>query len=346
MSRSKSKHEWLFCGILGAQALIILAIEAFILAEWQLWVHPNVIQITPSYIVPVDSAIMFFACIYVFFLALDAVHHRNNVLLLAICVSNACALVFSVMLYRNMEVLVNEMPRQRDALNHPLVDQDRNIWTLIQGFQLACPIFIGLCTLATWASAFQLQKQYAWVIYRSVQGDSETKSRYMNYEIYLVLVKVAAFFIICFVLQYGLVDVHYEEPEFGLTMALMPATFLLMILGVYVVRFERKWPMGFVIFCYLAMIAYLLSRIIILYGHGFRALTAGKDMMLLFAIMGLVLLVLTFICSIRCYLNFGHGLKAIITGKSETIRDSHNFHSIGGNAPFPVESTKRRLSLV
>ena len=167
----------------GCQANSHLTGLRFILAEWQLWVHPNVIQITPSYIVPVDSAIMFFACIYVFFLALDAVHHRNNVLLLAICVSNACALVFSVMLYRNMEVLVNEMPRQRDALNHPLVDQDRNIWTLIQGFQLACPIFIGLCTLATWASAFQLQKQYAWVIYRSVQGDSETKSRYMNYEV-------------------------------------------------------------------------------------------------------------------------------------------------------------------
>ncbi|CAG8030853.1 unnamed protein product [Penicillium salamii] len=346
MYRPKSKHEWLFCGILGAQALIILAIEAFILAEWQLWVHPNIIQITPSYIVPVDSAIMFFACIYVFLLALDAVHHRNNVLLLAICVSNACALVFSVMLYRNMEEIVNEMPSQRDGLNHPLVDQDRNIWTLIQGFQLACPIMIGLCTLATWASSFQLQKQYAWAIYRSVRGDSETKSRYLNYEIYLVLVKVAVFFIICFVLQYGLVDVHFEEPEFGLTMALLPATLLLMILGVYVVRFERKWPMGFVIVCYLAMVAYLLSRIIILYGDGFRALTAGKDMMLFFAITALVLLVLTLICSIRCFMNFGHGLKPIITGKDEILRDSHDFHSIGGHAPFPVEHTKRRLSLV
>lgn len=162
-----------------------------------------------------------------------------------------------------MEEIVNEMPSQRDGLNHPLVDQDRNIWTLIQGFQLACPIMIGLCTLATWASSFQLQKQYAWAIYRSVRGDSETKSRYLNYEvrvryllikgyaneaqIYLVLVKVAVFFIICFVLQYGLVDVHFEEPEFGLTMALLPATLLLMILGVYVVRFERKRPMGFVI---------------------------------------------------------------------------------------------------
>lgn len=155
----------------------------FILAEWQLWVHPNIIQITPSYIVPVDSAIMFFACIYVFFLALDAVHHRNNMLLLAICVSNGCAFAFSVMLYRNMKQIVNNMPSQRDGMNQPLVDQDRNIWYLISGFQLACPIMIGLCTLATWASSFHLQKQYAWDIYRSVQGDSETKSRYLNYEV-------------------------------------------------------------------------------------------------------------------------------------------------------------------
>jgi hypothetical protein len=134
-------------------------------------------------IVPVESAIMFFACAYVFFLALDAVHHRNNMLLLAICVSNACALVFSVLLYRNMKEIVNEIPMARDGMNQPLVDPNRNIWTLIKGFQLACPILIGLSTFATWASAFQLQKQYAWAIYRSVQGDSEAWSRYLNYEV-------------------------------------------------------------------------------------------------------------------------------------------------------------------
>jgi hypothetical protein len=126
---------------------------------------------------------MFFACIYVFFLSLDAVHHRNNMLLLAICVSNACALAFSILLYRNMKETINEMPSQRDGMNQPLVDPERNIWTLIQGFQIASPIFIGLCTLATWASAFQLQKEYAWAIYRSVQGDSDTRSRYLTYEV-------------------------------------------------------------------------------------------------------------------------------------------------------------------
>ena len=94
------------------------------------------------------------------------------------------------------------------------------------------------------------------------------------------------------------------------------------------------------------MVAYLLSRIIILYGNGFRALTAGKDMILLFAITALVLLVLTLVCSIRCFVNFGHGLKPIITGKNEAVRDRYSFQNIGGHAPFPVEHTNRRLSLV
>ena len=96
---------------------------------------------------------MFFACIYVFFLSLDAVHHRNN-MLFAICVSNACTLAFSIMLYSDMKEIVNDMPSERDGINQPLVDPDRNIWTLIQGFQLACSILIGLCTLSIWASSF------------------------------------------------------------------------------------------------------------------------------------------------------------------------------------------------
>jgi hypothetical protein len=94
------------------------------------------------------------------------------------------------------------------------------------------------------------------------------------------------------------------------------------------------------------MAAYLLSRIIILYGDGRRANTSGKDMMLLFAITALVLLVLTLVCSVRCFMNFGHGLKPIIAGKGERVRESYEFHSIGGHAPSPIEHTSRRLTLV
>lgn len=45
---------------------------------------------------------------------------------------------------------------------------------------------------------------------------------------------------ICFVLQYGLIDVHFKEPEFGLTMSIPPALTIGIILGVYFVRKEHK----------------------------------------------------------------------------------------------------------
>lgn len=56
----------------------------------------------------------------------------------------------------------------------------------------------------------------------------------------MVFVKLDGFFIICFVLQYGLVDVHFIEPEFGLTMSIIPALTIVMVLGVYIVRREHK----------------------------------------------------------------------------------------------------------
>lgn len=56
----------------------------------------------------------------------------------------------------------------------------------------------------------------------------------------MVFVKIDAFFIICFVLQYGLVDVHFIEPEFGVTMSIIPCLGLVMVLGVHFIRMEYK----------------------------------------------------------------------------------------------------------
>lgn len=56
----------------------------------------------------------------------------------------------------------------------------------------------------------------------------------------MVLVKLDAFFVICFILEYGLIDVHFIEPEFGLTMSIPPVLTLILIMGVYIIRKEHK----------------------------------------------------------------------------------------------------------
>ena len=101
----------------------------------------------------------------------------------AICVSNVFAMAFAAMQYPAMKGFCESMPEQRAMPDIPLVDISRNIWPQIRGPQLAVPIFIGLCTLGIWGLAFQLHKQYAWSIYRSVQGDSRMRARYLAYEV-------------------------------------------------------------------------------------------------------------------------------------------------------------------
>lgn len=93
------------------------------------------------------------------------------------------------------------------------------------------------------------------------------------------------------------------------------------------------------------MIAYLLSRIIVLCGHSLLARTPTKNMMLLFASASLILTVLSLACGIRCFLNFGRGLKPILAGKTHSVRASYDFHTVSRHAPVPESISHRRLSI-
>ena len=52
--------------------------------------------------------------------------------------------------------------------------------------------------------------------------------------------KLDFYFIAGFITQYDLVDVHFKEPEFSLTIALIPASLIVMLAGVYFVRKEYR----------------------------------------------------------------------------------------------------------
>lgn len=59
-------------------------------------------------------------------------------------------------------------------------------------------------------------------------------------QIYLGFLKYTPYFVFAFILIYGLINVHYIEPEFSLTMAIIPATLLHLALAVYFVRHEIR----------------------------------------------------------------------------------------------------------
>lgn len=60
-------------------------------------------------------------------------------------------------------------------------------------------------------------------------------------QVLLVLMKVELYFLSAFVISYGFIDVHYEVPEFQLTIAVIPAVMLQIFLTVYFTKREIIW---------------------------------------------------------------------------------------------------------
>jgi hypothetical protein len=56
----------------------------------------------------------------------------------------------------------------------------------------------------------------------------------------LVVIKLEVYFLIAFVVIYGLVDVHYEIPEFPLTIAIIPLLWVQVAMTIISTKRESK----------------------------------------------------------------------------------------------------------
>jgi hypothetical protein len=58
-------------------------------------------------------------------------------------------------------------------------------------------------------------------------------------QVLLVLLKLEVYFFVAFCLVYGFIDVHYEIPEFPITMALIPTLLILLTLTILSIKHEN-----------------------------------------------------------------------------------------------------------
>ena len=155
---------------------------SYILVEWQRWVTPTISQVPVSYLIPINLDILIFACLFELFLSLDAIHHKNNILLFAVCICNACSFGYSVMQFLVMRDTTARLFESR--FNYPtLVDTTRNVWPQLQPAEILVCIFTGLCTLFLCPIAYLIHRDYSWAIYKSVHGSLDTRMRYLAYEV-------------------------------------------------------------------------------------------------------------------------------------------------------------------
>ncbi|GME43794.1 hypothetical protein GTA08_BOTSDO05354 [Neofusicoccum parvum] len=313
MYKPRSLWECGFLGTVAIQAAVITILEVFMLVRYQHWVNPQAYEITRAYTIPLNVGLFVFGCWWQLLLSTEAVSAKNNLQLFALCICNGCLFAVNAMRYEQTSDTATEMLTGADAGvgAEPLVDSSYSYWPVVKPALITSTAWVGVSTLSMCGFAYRLHRDFAWEIYKHVSANVDLRSRYLAYQVFLVLMKLGVYFFIAFLVLYGVINVHYAMPEFGIVMALIPAALLQISLAVWCVRKEIYVGMAFVIILFCAASAYLFSRIAAMFGSGARAQTLLKDEMVLFAMVAFCFVFATLCTAIKCTINFKHGLKPI-----------------------------------
>lgn len=70
------------------------------------------------------------------------------------------------------------------------------------------------------------------------------------WQILLVMMKLAFYFLVSFVIIYDFIAVHYRQPEFAITLAIIPLALIQVSLSAYFTRVENRVGMVVTIVCF------------------------------------------------------------------------------------------------
>ncbi|KAH6613029.1 hypothetical protein C7974DRAFT_322330, partial [Boeremia exigua] len=289
-----------------------------------------VCKVPISYVVPLTLSISTLGCLFQVAMTLDAYRIKNNAQIFLQCIFNTCLSVLTVCQY--------------------IFIKDANGRIHVSPGLVVCAAVLCVCSATMYWLAFALHREYAWAIYQHINPDRETSNRYFTYQIYLVILKFTPFFLIAFVITYGLIDVHYNEPEFSLTMAIIPLALLNVALAVFAIRKESRGVMAAALTLQIAEAAYLVSRLAVLYGKSLRARTIMKEEMVFFALMALLFAIAATGVGCACVMNFGKSLKPFLqVGASrqepELSDTAYHLYPVDANDPLASQRTSRRFIL-
>ena len=174
------------------------------------------------------------------------------------------------------------------------------------------------------------------------------------FQIYITLLKFDFFFFLSFTVQFLVVVVDIKNVEFGLTVAALPVTVIVLILAGYWTRRESILGMLFTIILYFGAMAYFMFKLVRMYDTStvadyerVQTYLPARRGMTTFAVLTLLLLFATIGNAVWCTLNFDRGLKAHLAKRQGSDGDKAYFYdwSSGSQAGTPLGKVAQRMTI-
>ncbi|KAK4144772.1 uncharacterized protein C8A04DRAFT_36341 [Dichotomopilus funicola] len=340
-----SKWAKLFFLVVGLQALICVAFESYVFGRFQFSLLLQDADINDALksqyrTIPTFLTLFIFGFLYILLLTWDALRLKNTIQIIGLCVANLAIFVYAIL---QIDQINNSIARLLGAGALKPDEDDRNVWELCKPFLIAVPAVNGVITILMGVIAYQLYREFAWDILKQIGADYRMKKRFLHYQIYIALLKFDFFFFLGFTVQFLVIVNGLNEVELGLHIAAIPITIAILLCAAFFTRHENRIGVCFVILLYFGGLAYFFFKLVRIYQPGYsRGYDAVRRSLTAFAVLTIVLIILTITNAFICMNNFGNGLKAHIlkpTGPDPEKEDANSYQLNDQKPSLPSRMT-------
>ncbi|KAJ3355347.1 hypothetical protein HDU83_003642 [Entophlyctis luteolus] len=244
----------------------------------------------------------------------DALLHQNLMQIVSINMYNVGLLV-----YASTQIAQTKMDTDSVASALPPNLSDNSSSGLFLAAQIVLPVIIGLFIPVFAYLSYRLHFEFGWRQYRITGGDLELRRIFFRYDILLLLLKFAIFFVVAFtVLDLVLTAVTSNGliviPILGAIVGAMVTT-----AGYYGARRENRLYIVIYITGCLVVLAYLVDRMY----DAFRRKANADDFsrveipFMLYGSISFCLVLTSVFFGVVCWLNFGKGLREVLDDEAK-----------------------------
>ncbi|KAK4231241.1 hypothetical protein QBC38DRAFT_262654 [Podospora fimiseda] len=338
-----------FFFVVAFQAVICVGFETYVFArfqfslelqEYELDTRPDLSDderksLKAQYkTIPTFLALFIFGFIYVLVLAWDALRRKNTIQIIGLCLANLALFIYTILQIDQIRRSIAELKAKGVIKPDP---NHGEIWQRSAPFLIAVPAIVGVITLAMSGIAYQLYREFAWDILKQIGADYRMKKRFLHYQVYIALLKFDFFFFLGFTIQFIVVVNNLKNFELGLHVAAVPITIAILLCAAFFTQRENKIGVYFIILLDFGALAYFFFKLVRIYqtGHS-QDYAAVRQSLTAFAVMTIVLIVLTIINAFVCMSNFGAGLKVHLLSPRLTDPEKEDANSYQLNDQKPA----------